>query len=140
MQTEIPATNVGFFNSFVEPIANFGVLVVIASIFLVSIILCLRKFIGTYTQTVDKTINGVIPKLEEINKSILDLNAYVNEMLSIHNARSNQSFKSIEKDTDDIKDLISECQKKLIELESDINSLKAEYETIFSIMIKNKEQ
>ena len=116
-----------------KAITEYGILVVIAAVFLIVSIYVLRRMINSYTKTVD----GVIPKIEEVSKSINDLQRTFNEVMSAHNAHTNQSLRSLERDSKEIRENFTQCHRSLMELESAINSLQANYNTLLRIIIGN---
>ena len=89
--------------------------------------------INSYT----KTIDGIIPKLEETSKSINALKISINELMSAHNAHSNQSLRTLERDMKDVKEDISHYQKALIDLDRSLNVLQENYNTLLKIIIHN---
>lgn len=116
-----------------KSITEYGILVVIAAIFLVIVFCIFRRMINSYSSTVD----GIIPKLEETTKAINDLKLSFNEVMSAHNAHSNQSLRSLERESKEIHESLSQEHKNIMEIESALNALQNNYNTLLQIMIKN---
>lgn len=114
-----------------KAITEYGVLVVIAAVFLIVTIFIFKRMIDSYAKTVD----GIIPKLEETSKSINDLKISINELMSAHNAHTNQSLRGLERDTKDIREELSHYQKTLMDLDGALTSLQENYNTLLKIII-----
>lgn len=114
-----------------KSISEYGILVVIAAIFLVVSFYILRRMINSYTNLIDE----IIPKIEADTKATDNLKTSMNEMMSAHNAHTNQSLRSIERDTKAICENINQCHKSLTELGSSIKSLQANYDTLLKIVV-----
>ena len=87
----------------IKSIADQGATIVISAIVIL--------FFGIYLRNVLKRENelvyGIRPQLSEINSSINKLQKSFNDSINAHNTRTNQSMSTVEKNTDDIKDSIS---------------------------------
>ena len=116
-----------------KAITEYGILIVIAAIFLIVTCWIMRRMINSYS----KTIDGIIPKLEELSKAINDLQRTTSEMINAHNAHSNQSLRTIERDSKEIRESFSHYQKSIMELESAVSSLQSNYNTLLRIIIGN---
>lgn len=116
-----------------KSITEYGILVVIAGIFLVVVFCLFKRMINSYSSTVD----GIIPKLEETTKAINELKLSFNEVMSAHNAHSNQSLRSLERETKEIQESLSQEHKNIMEIESALNALQNNYNMLLQIMIKN---
>lgn len=114
-----------------KTIAENGILVVTAAIFLIVAFYILKRMISSYTNLIDE----IIPKVEEVTKSVDNLKASVNEMMSAHNAHTNQSLRSIEKDSKEISESVNQCHKNLTELGSSIKSLQNNYDTLLKLVV-----
>ena len=114
-----------------KAITEYGILVVIAAVFLIVTIFIFKRMIDSYAKTVD----GIIPKLEETSKSINDLKISINELMSAHNAHTNQSLRGLERDTKDIREELSHYQKTLMDLDGALTSLQENYNTLLKIII-----
>lgn len=116
-----------------KAITEYGILVIIAAVFLIATICIFRRILDSYAKTVD----GIIPKLEEASKSINDLRISINELMSAHNAHTNQSMRTLERDTKEIREELSYYQKTINDLDGALNSLQENYNTILKIIIHN---
>lgn len=119
-----------------KAISEYGILVVIAAIFLIVTAWIFRRMINSYA----KTIDGIIPKLEVISKSINDLKISINEVMSAHNAHTNQSLRTLERDSKEIREEITHYHKSLMDLDSALNSLQESYNTLLQIIIQTNGQ
>lgn len=114
-----------------KAITEYGILVVISGIFLVVAFYILRRMISSYTNLIDE----IIPKVEETSKAVDELRASMNEMMSAHNAHTNQSLRSIEKSTKEICDKASQEYISIAELSSSLKSMQTNYDTLLKIMV-----
>ena len=132
-QTAILATTVEDTLNLSKSITEYGIMITISAVFLILTLFIFKRMINSYS----KTIDGIIPKLEETSKSINALKISINELMSAHNAHSNQSLRTLERDMKDVKEDISHYQKALIDLDRSLNVLQENYNTLLKIIIHN---
>ena len=129
LTSEISSTDT--LSTTIQSIADQGVTIIIAAI----VILFLGNYLNNVLKRENDVLYGILPKLEEINKSIKQLQTTFNEVIGAHNARSNQSLKTIERTTSDIKGDISEEAEMLREISNRITVLESNYNTLFKLFL-----
>lgn len=114
-----------------KTIAEYGILICIASVFLVIVFYIMKRMVSSYTNLID----DIIPKIEEDTKAVNELKLSMNESMGAHNAHSNQSLRNLEKTTKDVSSDINQCYKVITELSSSIKSLESNYDTLLKLTI-----
>ena len=117
--------------SIIQSIADQGVMIVITSI----VVIFLGKYLKIVMDRETELINGILPKLDELNNSIKDLQKTFNEAIGSHNTRSNQSLRTLERDSSDIKNYISDNEDLLREIDQKMTILENNYNTLFKVMV-----
>ena len=117
-----------------KSISDYGALVVIAAVFLVVTFLTMRRILNSYS----KTIDGIIPKLSELNTRITEFQQMFNEIMSSHNAHNNQSLRVLERDSKEAHQLLLETEKSLKEIEGELNVLRSNYDILFRMYAESQ--
>lgn len=116
-------------------ITDYGVLVVIAAVFLVIVVM----YLTTIMKRDSKTVSGIIPKMDELSKNLVEFQRVFNEVLSAHSAHSNQSLKSLERDENELREILLGCQKTLTKIEGEMEILRSNYDTLFKTIIETRQ-
>ena len=114
-------------------IVDYGVLVIIAAVFLIIVIM----YFNTIMKRDSKTVGGIIPKMEELSKNLVEFQRVFNEVLSAHSAHSNQSLKSIERDCKELRETLLSCERSLNRVEGELDILRSNYDTLFKLIVEN---
>ena len=124
-------TTENFVTTIVKSIADQGATIVIAAIVII--------FFGVYLKNVLKRENelvyGIVPKLAEIKSTIEKLQTSFNESIGSHNTRTNQSMTSLERDTDVIKEGITEETALLRDISNRLRILENNYDILFKLVV-----
>lgn len=129
----VDSSNSEFVLGLAKSISDYGALIVIAAVYLGITFFTMRRIMNSYSNTID----GIIPELSKVTESIIELQKTFNEVMSAHNAHTNQSLRTLERDSKDTHSTLLECQKSLKEIEGEVNILRSNYETLFRIMLSN---
>ena len=124
-------TNNDGLTNIVQTIADLGVTLVIAAI----VVVFLGKYLSTLIDREKSLIDGILPKINELNTSIQDLQKTFNEAIGSHNTRSNQSLRTLERDANDIKKCISEDEEILRDIFNKMMVLENNYDTLLKILV-----
>jgi gas vesicle protein len=113
-----------------QMISDFGIQLVISSIMVF--------FIYRYLKSVLKRDNSVFetikPKLEEISSDISKMGTDINKLVSNHNSHSNQMLRVLEKNQDDIRDLILEQQNQTRTIMAQLSALQSNIEIMLRMI------
>lgn len=116
-----------------KAISEYGILVVIAAIYLFLTLFVIRRLLNNYSKTIDSTIS----EIKELRETIQGIQKSFNEVMSNHNAHSNQSLKTLERNEKDVRDIIMDCQKTLKEIQSEMIVIRNGNENMFRFLIAN---
>lgn len=103
-------------NSFVKMVSDNGVTIVIAAIILFFLFMVLRIVLKMFNNMIDRDnelIGNIVPKLDNLQMAIVELQRTTNEAIALHNASSNQKFANISSNTEDTLTGIHDMQQVL---------------------------
>jgi SMC interacting uncharacterized protein involved in chromosome segregation len=133
-ETSTTSTSVSTLSNIVQVISDFGVEVVITAV-----TIC---FMYRYMRNLIKRDNGlyenVIPKIEGLSTSIKSMESDINKLISNHNTHSNTMLRNLEKDQEDLHDMVLENQNQLRELNARLTSLQRNQEIMFRMIATMK--
>lgn len=133
-ETSSTSTSVSALSNIVQVISDFGVEVVITAV-----TIC---FMYRYMRNLIKRDNGlyenVIPKIEGLSTSIKSMESDINRLITNHNTHSNTMLRNLEKDQEDLHDMVLENQNQLRELNARLTSLQRNQEIMFRMIAAMK--
>ncbi len=118
-------------SEFASLIADFGIQIVIVAMMM----FFMWKYMNNLIKRDNKLYEEIIPRLTTIEKSIKEMDTSVSQLISNHNAHTNQSIKAMEKDLDDIRDMTLRDQDQLRNISGQLTVLEGNIEVLFHNII-----
>lgn len=128
----------------VNAVAEFGIMIVISAV----MITITWRMTNNIIKRDNKLYDEMAPKLTSLQTDLAnnvyrienvlkDIDRNITTAVSNHNAHSNQSHKSMEKDMQDIRDMLLQNQDTLRDISSQLTVLNTNVETINKMMMHN---
>jgi hypothetical protein len=130
LTTSSSTSSVTDITSLVGLISDAGISIVISAV----MVFFIYRYLRSLMKRDNQLFNSIIPKLDGIESELTRMESDISKLVSNHNAHSNQMLKGMEKEQDDMRDMIAEEQNQLRTIMSQIAAVQSNVEITLRII------